>query len=61
MGVLIIFFGKSHIHGAISNLFGNMEHLGKEAHLCGPICRIKINVQPEIIVYIKGSGTSGQA
>jgi hypothetical protein len=32
-----------------------MEHLGKEASLCGPNCRIKINVQPEIIVYIKGS------
>ncbi len=55
------FFGKSHIHGAISNLFGNTEHLGKEAPLCGPNCRIKMNVQPEIIVYIKGSRTSGKA
>jgi hypothetical protein len=32
-----------------------------ETPLCTPSCKIKINVQPWIIVYIKGSGILGKA
>jgi hypothetical protein len=32
-----------------------MEHPGKEAPLCSPNGKLKINVQPGIIVYIKES------
>jgi len=32
-----------------------------EASLCTPSCKIKINVHPWIIVYIKGSWTLGKA
>ncbi len=41
MGVLILFFWKSHIDGAISNFFWNMEHPRKEAPLCNPNGKIK--------------------
>jgi hypothetical protein len=47
--------------GPLAIFFGNMEHPRKEALLCSPNCKIKINVQLWIIVYIKGNGTWGKA
>jgi hypothetical protein len=41
MGVVILFFLKSHIDGAISNFSGNMEHPGKEAPVYNPHGKIK--------------------